>query len=280
MTRTPFAGGLCAAFVVLGFAAAHAASDPAASGPQGDTWDSIKQLPDFSGAWQPTTQGAGGGTGLVEPMPLTPAWQKKVLEEQRIHNAGGDVEGRAKYCVELGFPGGLSGPTTLAEYIFVPGRVLITNPTGYTRRIYMDGRKHHVGPPTLNGDSIGHWEGQTLVIDTVNLHFGNEYIYGLPIGHDAHTVERYTLTGPDTMQLDMMLEGKEAFAEPYKWVVKYRRRAGVTPTEDDCAQNNRDLNGEGKQIMDLTPPPEGPSTAPHFPNSGPGSWKNRVVGGD
>ena len=207
-------------------------------------------------------------------MPLTPAWQQKVADERRIHDAGGDVEGRAKYCTELGFPGGISGPTTLTQFIDVPGQVLMIEPSGYTRHVYTDGRKHHSGPATLEGDSIGHWEGGTLMIDTVNLHHGNEMIYGLPIGHDVHTTERYTLTGPDAMQLDITLEGKEAFATPYAFFVKYRRRRDIEPTEIDCAQNNRDLNGEGKQIMDLTPPPDGPTTAPHFPRSGLGSWKD------
>jgi hypothetical protein len=54
----------------------------------------------------------------------------------------------------------------------------------------------------------------------------------------------------------------------------YKRHKDWQMTEWDCAQNNRDLNGEGKQQMNLVPPDEGPSTAPLLPDHGPGSRKN------
>ena len=264
-----------AAVFALSLSPAQAADvAPAHTSLQGATWDEIKQLPDWSGLWQPTTQGAAGGTNLKEPMPVTPVWAAKIEAEQKIHNAGGDVEGRGKYCVELGFPGGISGPTTMPEFLFTPGRVTMTQPSGYTRQIYTDGRGHHRGPPTLSGDSIGHWEDGTLIVDTINLHHGNEMVYGLSIGRDVHVTERYHLTGPDTMQLDIMLEGPEAFTAPYAFFVKYRRRTDITLTETDCAQNNRDLDDDGKQIMNLTFPDDGPSTAPRLPRAGRGSWKD------
>ena len=84
----------------------------APSGPQGDTWASIKELPDLLGPWR-SNDIVGRPNG--PQMPLTASGQAIVKKLADIRAHGGDVEGRAKYCVTLGFPGGMTGPEEIGR---------------------------------------------------------------------------------------------------------------------------------------------------------------------
>ncbi len=268
-----FRAALFAAAAVLTCDGTASWAAEGASGPQGDSWDSIKQLPDFSGVWQ-----VGSFNPVAQfkdnPLPLNPVWKKKSDELASIRAKGGDIEGRAKYCIALGFPGGMVGPEEIHEFLYTPGQVTMTDVQGYVRRIYTDGRKHHTGPENFWGDSIGHWEGNVLVVDTIGMQHNNEIAYGLSGGRNMHVTERMFLKDKDTMQIDTVIDAPDAFTRPYVSTALFKNHRDWEMTEWDCAQNNRDLNGEGKQQMNLVPPDEGPSTAPLIPNHGPGSRKD------
>ena len=243
---------------------------------QGENWDTIKQLPDFGDIWMAANIGPGGQT-FKEPMSLTPPWAAKVEELKQIRAKSGDVEGRAKYCIVLGFPGGMAGPEEIHEFLYTPGQVTMTDVQGYVRRVYTDGRKHHIGPPSFWGDSVGHWEGNTLVVDTINLQHGNEISYGLAGGTNMHVTECIHLKDgdPDTMEIDTVVQAPDAFTKPFAFTTAYKRHKDWQMTEWDCAQNNRDLDNGGKQQMNLTAPEDGPVTAPLMPNRGRGSRKDQ-----
>lgn len=248
---------LAALFLVAGLAGGFAcAADAAEGSPQGDTYDSIAQLPDWSGTWIPF-QGRARVKNFDESI-MTPAWVQKKHVIDAVQKVGGDVEGRDKHCIFQGLPSDMAGPEVVQDFLFTPGRVTITDVQGFVRRIYTDGRKHKPGPPTFFGDSIGHWEGRTLVVDTVGLNAGNEMAYGLPGGKNMRVVERFYLSPDDKDVLiqEMTVEAPEGWTQPINDVTKYRRYPDSDMVEWDCAQNNRDLNQSGSQIMNLTPPPQ------------------------
>lgn len=86
-----------------------------------------------------------------------------------------------------------------------------------TREIHMDQKQHPAGiRPSLFGHSIGHWEGQTLVIDTIGYEPHSSGVFsGIPGSARKHTVERLTLT-PDRRQLryQLTMEDPQYLAEP------------------------------------------------------------------
>jgi len=85
------------------------------------------------------------------------------------------------------------------------------------RTVYMDGRKHPAPSVRFTtGHSIGHWEGDTLVVDTANFaDHRSPYQIGVPSGGQKHVVERYTLTKDGThIDLEFMLEDPEFLAKP------------------------------------------------------------------
>lgn len=232
--------GFLATLSLCGVAAAAPATTP-----QGATWDEVKKLPDWEGVW----------VAEQHPPPVMPFNDKGKAQWaalQAIRKVGGDTPSRAKHCLLQGFPGGRTGPEEYTvEWLITPGQVTMTQVQGYVRRIYTDGRKHHKGPLTMQGDAIGHWEGGTLVADTIGLDPGNEMFYGFSGGANMHVVERVYLKGADKLVIDNVVDAPAIFTEPYPYGIAFDRHRDWTPLEMDCAQNNRDLDAKGNQIMNL-----------------------------
>ncbi len=113
------------------------------------------------------------------------------------------------------------------------------------RRVFLDGRKHPAElDPTFNGHSIGHWEGKTLVVDTVGLRADTVFDQsGIRHSDRLHLIERFTLVQPDTIELQITADDPVAFYQP--WVVKkvYKRAPGAEIMEYVCAENNRNPIG-------------------------------------
>ena len=85
------------------------------------------------------------------------------------------------------------------------------------RQIFMDGRKHPDDPdPTWYGHSIGHWEKDTLVVDTVGFNdkFWFDYL-GHPHTEKLHTIERYTRTDLGNMTIEVTIDDPGAYAKPF-----------------------------------------------------------------
>jgi len=232
-------------------------------------------LPDWSGTWELERAGfpgpaaappSGPGGTRAAPARRTPydglvlAWtpkgKRKFEQIRAIAAAGGDVPSRSYQCIPVGVPMVVAGVEAEFEFLFSPGRVtMLLSPNNETRRIYTDGRPQDSDPDTsFDGSSVGHWEGQTLVVDTVGLDPKNEFIYAIPGGKHMHVSERMFLKGPDSLQIDTVIEAPEMISEPYRYTKTYRRTRRPM-LEAYCAQNNRDLNDQtGRQQVDLTPP--------------------------
>lgn len=234
-------------------AQSNSVTSTAAAGNQGLTWDDIKALPDWSGVWEPGRNRPSGAAQYSEQPPLTPKWQKKFETVRKIAAAGGDVPSRAYHCIALGPPAEMGGPETLLEFLFTPARVTIDSSQGWVRRIYL-GQKLPEDPDlTFQGSSVGHWEGATLVVETVGLDPGDEFMYGMPIGQGGHVVERIHLVDPNTLQLDVAVDAAESLKSTYRYSQLYQR-TNFPMGEFDCAQNNRDVDpNTGRQGFDISP---------------------------
>ena len=90
--------------------------------------------------------------------------------------------------------------------------------------------------PTLHGHSIGHWEGDTLVVDTVGFTPHREGLaFGLPSGEGKHLVERFTVN-EDGRHLDyeVTLEDPEYLVEPATYASQWEYRPELEPTGEAC----------------------------------------------
>ena len=117
-----------------------------------------------------------------------------------------------------------------------------TGDAGAHRVVYMDGRKHPDDLfPTWWGHSIGRWEGDTLVIDTVGY---NEKFWldarGTPHTEQLHTIERWTRPNYGTLTLELTLDDPGTFSRPVN--LKFTATAvapGTELMEYICTENNQ-----------------------------------------
>jgi len=94
------------------------------------------------------------------------------------------------------------------------------------RRVYLDGRKptaKTLDDPTYAGYSTGHWEGDTLLVDTVALHTSS-FIEGFTPHSDAMTVkERIRFIGPGLLEDRITVTDPKALTRPWETVRTYRK---------------------------------------------------------
>ncbi|MGC3979953.1 MAG: hypothetical protein QM808_01695 [Steroidobacteraceae bacterium] len=234
-------GLLCFSLAVLSQAAV------AAQSPQGDTRASILKLPDWSGTW------IGSSTmfnipGKVPPM-LTPMGAAR-LEEYKKEAAAGRYLVAQERCSPRGMPLVMSGAYAAYEFLFTPGQVTIIPETNEVRRIYTDGRKQLEDPdPTFNGHSVGHWEGNVLVVDTLGVLPESELLAYLPETGKTHITERIYRKSADVMQIDTVIEDADLLAKPWSYSRSYKRSPSEM-TEFICTQSSESNSSE----YDLTPP--------------------------
>ena len=215
-------------------------------------WAAIGKLPDWSGTWALTNKDHERATKETQLMKFTAKYQQKLEADRRAPA----VESLGK-CLPAGMPG-LMMHTIGFEWLFTPGRVTLITENGEVRRIRTDGSMHldlaELGP-TYEGDSIGHWEGKTLVVDTVGFENGMLLKNGSALaGKKSQLIERITQTDKDHIQIESVIADPDIFSEPYKSTRTYEHVDYRLP-EPQCAQTSRYLGGS-EDSLDLRPPPE------------------------
>ncbi|MDT8397891.1 MAG: hypothetical protein RQ899_04675 [Pseudomonadales bacterium] len=216
-------------------------------------------LPDWSGVWamqggtvfdRATVTGNGGsGTpGVREHPPYNEEWERQYQENLALRDQGALPDPQSDCGIPAGFPRLLNLPDVY-EFALTPKQVWIITENGpNVLRIYTDGRAHPPPEdrwPTHTGDSVGHWEGQTLVFDTLSLHSsasGRTLIdrTGLMLSDAAHIITRLQQIDAETLEAQMTIDDSKALTRP--WVVskRYKRLPEGTRAYDyACSENNR-----------------------------------------
>ena len=122
------------------------------------------------------------------------------------------------YCLPSGTPRAYTAPLPF-EIVQVPGRFyMIFQTTPLVRYIYADGRDHPEGfPATFMGNSIGKWDGDTLVVDTVAIDATSWLdTAGTPHSDALRVVERIRRSDPATLEIDFLFEDTKAFTRPWR----------------------------------------------------------------
>jgi hypothetical protein len=199
--------------------------------------------PDLSGFWMP----ADGVKHLLnlaadlkpEEVPLQP-WAEALYKE-RIENNGKD------------HPGVRCWPSGIPEKLNIPdGRKVVHTPelliflhesrTIY-RQVFMDGRSlPRDAQPTWMGYSIGHWEGDTLVIETIGQN-GKTWLdmRGLPGTEALRVIERYTRPAIGRINIDVTIDDPKAYTKPWSVKLSWNLVPDTDLIESICEENNKDL---------------------------------------
>ncbi len=262
----PFARAMlgCAA---LGMAVAGSAQE--APAPRGDGYAELEQLPDFSGVWNPDWSllfAAEGGRTAADPK-LTPDAQAR-LDAFRAKQAAEGVAQTAQInCMPPGMPAIMRQPYPI-EFLFTPARVTIFAETySQARRIYTDGRALPEDPDQLfNGTSVGRWDGDTLLVETVGFSPLIDIAPGIPHSEKMKIDERIWLQAPDVLRVETTITDPEVLTEPFVQQLAFRKQPDWDIREYVCEENNRLTADEGGANIDLDlefdpddpfgPPPE------------------------
>jgi len=194
---------------------------------------------DFSGVWRPADvfliEDISLGLKKGETLPLKPEAEK--ILKARLSNNDPEVN-----CLPTGVP-------RLAPY---PWRIVET-PTHMFflfegnihsfRQIFMDGRAHPPDPdPTWYGHSIGHREGDTLVIDTVGFNDKSWFDFlGHPHTEQLHTIERYNRTSLGELTEEVTIDDPGAYTRPFTVTGSHRLLLHEELLEYVCNENEKDL---------------------------------------
>jgi hypothetical protein len=153
-------------------------------------------------------------------------------------------------------PGIMTQPYPM-EFLLTPGKVTIVI-EAYTevRHIYTDGRPLPEDPdPKFFGTSVGRWEGDTLVVESVGFNEHVQLARGVPHGDKMKIVERMRLTDPDGMSIETTITDPEVLTAPYTTTAGLRRHRNWTVSEYVCEENNRNyVDPSGKAGINLTVP--------------------------
>lgn len=220
----------------------------------------FSRLPDWSGLWEQfALSPSGAPTDPAEAQeierisrdhpPYNPEWEARFQAAAQQRTAVAD-----KPLCQLGFPTLMLNSPLMFQVIVDPEETTILFSQNETRHIYTDGRKH---PPADElfvapwGDSIGHWEGQTLMIDTVGT--SAYYLPGNILSDQARYIERIRMLGDGTLEDRMTILDPVSLTKPWKLTRRYHRVPNMNRmVEEDCVGNDRDPVINGK--FTLAPP--------------------------
>ncbi len=280
-TRNFFFGILAASMTFVPPAAGQAVVRAA---PTAADWSALAKRPDFTGVWETAPGGGRGGggrgaapaagaPGTAAPAArggapagraarggaqgggpsLTPAYAAKAQAQATQSKA---EDNQTANCLPPGLPGIMGQPYPI-ELLLTPGQMTIVI-EAYTqvRHIYIDGRALPQDPdPLFYGTSVGRWEGDTLVVESVGF---AEVPRGLSFPHSdkLKIVERFQLADPDTLTIETTIIDPEALTMPYSMGSRtFKRHRSWTIAEYICEENNRNfVDNSGKAGINLANP--------------------------
>ena len=196
--------------------------------PTAKDWADIGKLPDWSGVWNPNISDQD-----KQHVTNPPPWNAKAaarIQFQQAELKAGRPTPLFVNCLPEGHPSWMMISHNALEILFTPGRVTMLGESdgGRLRRIYTDGRAHPADPdPTFHGHSIGKWEGNVLLIDTIGV-LPQSYIapseaHGIPNNGDMHTLERIWVE-KDVMHVYMKITAPNVLTKPYETTRYYFRQ--------------------------------------------------------
>jgi hypothetical protein len=214
--------------------------------------------PDLQGFWESQSPGAnqgleshgngrgGGRSPIVDPpdgkLPMQP-WAVQERVSRNLTERGYDDP--TAHCFPPGVPRAMYVPAAM-HIIQTPDYIVFLHERMAWRIIPL--AKGNAGLPHLpetmrlwQGDSVGRWEGDTLVIDTTNLN-GKTWLNegGEIVSYAEHVVERYTPAGPDTLNYEATVNDPVVYTRP--WTISFQvKRKKAEMFETACHEEDRDL---------------------------------------
>lgn len=250
---------LAFAFAICGSSpAAHPAQAAQAEAAKGAAWPkgsyaALDRLPDWGGVW--VLNRAPAGAPREQPQ-LKGEYKTKYEAWQKATQANnGEALKDVSNCMPPGMPRMMGTGQYPIEFLFTPGRVTTLHEAWMqTRTIFTDGRGHPDDwEGGIFGHSIGRWEGQTLVVETIGIKTITELGGGQKHSDKLKVTERMALKAddPDLLVIETIIEDPEALEKPYRITYGYKRQRDWNLMEFVCAENDRNpVDAQGRTLFD------------------------------
>jgi hypothetical protein len=235
--------------LLAGLSLALLAGAAIAQGPNADRNAAGEALPDWNGVWRPVQpdvfDAPAGSKATRDHPPYTAEYEAKYRETIAKLKTDRSID-PLSLCTPTGMPRMMTLPG-LYNFVATPDKAFVLADTApgkastgnQARRIYTDGRPHLKGDdlfPTYTGDEVGHWEGDTLVVNTVGLNDGNFVDKtGAMLSGEETIDERIRMTGPNTLEDRITITDPKALTRPWTVTRTWRRAPpGTTIIDDAC----------------------------------------------
>lgn len=203
--------------------------------PEGPAPTTAWGKPDLNGVWQrpyvpDITRPLGG------PLPFT-EWGKQQWESYKPEE--GDYTGS---CLPFGHSRAMGSPDPI-QFVQTPTHMAILYEQNTWFKVFpLDGREHKKKVPTWFGDSVGHWEGDTLVVDTVNFNgFTRLDTIGHPHSNQLHMIEKFTRTDAGHLAYEQTIDDPKTYTKPLIMKRTFTLRTDWEIQEYSCEENNKGL---------------------------------------
>jgi len=240
-------------FAVLRFAALGAALCIPGPGQA----QSVAAAPDLGGVWS-TLRGRGEfapppAGDLVFRSEYAAGYERQQAAVAEA-NARGEPLAPESFCLPYGVPTMMSVAVYPVEIIQSLNQVtIIAEAFSEVRRVYMDEPQMEVGsvPPGYYGHSVGRWEDETLVIDTIGIKETVRGYRGMPHSDQMRITERLRLVTPDILHDQITIDDPVVLEEPVTYTLVYRRTPGYKMVEFVCDNNREYVDEDGVVRMRL-----------------------------
>jgi hypothetical protein len=179
------------------------------------------------------------------------AWAEEKKDDNLLHVADSwEYQTAWERCITRGVPGGIFPASYNSGYRIMqtPGYVVILYEMIHEARfIPLDGRPHvPTGIRLWNGDSRGHWDGNTLVVDITNYNdkgnvatnVATQRIRALPQSESLHVVERFTPVDENTINYEVTIADPKVFTAPWSVAMPLTREQDHQLFEYACHEGN------------------------------------------
>jgi len=197
--------------------------------------------PDFSGLWQrpyvPDMSKSNRDQSQIGT-PDLPFTEVGLKAWKSYDAANGDYTGS---CLPFGLMRSMNSPDPI-QIMQNPKYVALLYEQNTWFHLIPIGKQHGNGVPTWFGDSVGHWDGDTLVVDTVNFNGKTRLdTIGHPHSDALHVIERFTRTDANHMAYEVTIDDPKIFTKPWTNKRTFTLRTDWEIMEYSCEENNKDL---------------------------------------
>ena len=218
--------------------------------------------PNLTGAWVPFGAGRGADPKIAPPpagpVVLKPEYAKE-YEARRAADADATRRGEppasdAVLCRPYGMPRMMAVASYPIEILQTPGQVtIVTEAFSEVRRVYLDQPQLPIDevPPGYYGHSVGRWDGDTFVIDTVGIRESVPGYNGLSHSSQMRIRERMRLVTPDVLHDQITIEDPIVLDTPMTYTLAYRRLPDYKMVEFICENNREYVDEKGRVGMRL-----------------------------